>query len=337
MPGDSVLYSERPEWSDIQPIAQYETVTPVAPIFYSDEYKDATGYFRAVVKANERSERVLQLTEHIIRLNPGHYSVWQYRWSTLLALGSSLEDELLLMDELATTYLKTYQVWHHRRLIITELGGKSNPARELRFIRQGLNVDSKNYHTWAYRQWLLAHFNEDALWEGELPFVEEMLDEDVRNNSAWHHRFFTVWQSGVRAGEEDREYTLNRELSYTKEKIALAPNNGSAWNYLRGVLDFTKTSYSTLRTFIEPYTAPRDESEPEVLDLDNPLPSKDAQLPCVAAIEFLAEIYESEVDNAKRAAELYRSLAEVHDKIREKYWNYRVGEALSSAGQVVAS
>lgn len=38
--------------------------------------KDATSYFRAVVAAQERSERVLDLTEHIIRLNPGHYSVW---------------------------------------------------------------------------------------------------------------------------------------------------------------------------------------------------------------------------------------------------------------------
>jgi protein farnesyltransferase/geranylgeranyltransferase type-1 subunit alpha len=38
--------------------------------------KDATDYFRGIVRSGEKSERVLALTEHIIRLNPAHYSAW---------------------------------------------------------------------------------------------------------------------------------------------------------------------------------------------------------------------------------------------------------------------
>ena len=38
--------------------------------------KDATNYFRGIVKIEERSPRVLELTEAIIRLNPAHYSAW---------------------------------------------------------------------------------------------------------------------------------------------------------------------------------------------------------------------------------------------------------------------
>jgi len=38
--------------------------------------RDATDYFRGIVKAGEMSPRVLDLTEHIIRLNPAHYSAW---------------------------------------------------------------------------------------------------------------------------------------------------------------------------------------------------------------------------------------------------------------------
>jgi len=38
--------------------------------------KDATDYFRGIVKTGEKSLRVLQLTETIIRLNPAHYSAW---------------------------------------------------------------------------------------------------------------------------------------------------------------------------------------------------------------------------------------------------------------------
>ena len=114
------------------------------------------------------------------------------------------------MDELAIVHLKTYQVWHHRRLLLTLLRDRviqssdnvlaestdftsTYPASELRFIARGLSEDAKNYHTWAYRQWILSHFNSDDLWAGELKFVEDMLDEDVRNNSAWHHRFFVVF------------------------------------------------------------------------------------------------------------------------------------------------
>ena len=89
------LYAERPDWADVIPLAQYENVTPLAPIFYTDEClcnpylwtiqhnpcvfvdKDATDYFRGIVKTGEMSERVLELTENIIRQNPAHYSAWR--------------------------------------------------------------------------------------------------------------------------------------------------------------------------------------------------------------------------------------------------------------------
>lgn len=68
-------------------------------------------YFRALVAKEERSERVLDLTETIIRMNPAHYTIWQYRMSTLLHLGQDLQAELELMNEFARENLKSYQVW----------------------------------------------------------------------------------------------------------------------------------------------------------------------------------------------------------------------------------
>jgi hypothetical protein len=38
--------------------------------------RDAMDYFRAIVKAGERSQRGLELTDHLIQLNPAHYTVW---------------------------------------------------------------------------------------------------------------------------------------------------------------------------------------------------------------------------------------------------------------------
>lgn len=33
-------------------------------------------YFRGVVAVQDRSERVLELTEAVIKMNPAHYTVW---------------------------------------------------------------------------------------------------------------------------------------------------------------------------------------------------------------------------------------------------------------------
>lgn len=84
---------------------------------------------------------------------------------------------------------------------------------------------------------------------------------------------------------------------FAKEKIALAPNNPSAWNYLRGALEHTNTLFASVASFVEPYTTaqpPRRGTDEDVVDLDNPLPSEGAELPCVAALEFMADIYEKQ-------------------------------------------
>lgn len=211
------------------------------------------------------------------------------------------------MDDIAKHFMKTYQVWHHRRLLLTAINSVDVAALELEFLRDVLEADSKNYHTWSYRQWILAHFNNEArLWARERGYAETLLDADVRNNSAWHHRFFVVFASGVRLGDEDREQVRRRELAYVKEQIAVAPNNASAWNYLRGVLETTRTPFEELTSFVEPYTASqRPAPGEEVVDLDNPLPTERAELPCVAALEFMADAYEKRGgDSVPKAVEV---------------------------------
>lgn len=336
------LFSARAEWADVVPLQQYENPSPLSPIFYTPEYKDATDYFRGIVKKGEKSPRVLELTEAIIRINPAHYSAWQYRYETLLELSADLTAELKLMDELGVKFLKNYQVWHHRRLLVTLT---KTPREELAFIKKGLEVDEKNYHTWSYRQWLLAHFDritsdQGNIWDGELDFVDAMLTKDVRNNSAWHHRFFVVWGCGVREGEEDRLEVFKRELIYVKKSISIAPNNPSAWNYLRGILEHNALPFPSVRVFVFPYaSAPLSMNNDtsagpapltpatsvahtvdDIADVENPLPSENAELPVPAAVEFMADIWEKEgtIEAVDKAIELWKSLANQHDTIRKK-------------------
>jgi protein farnesyltransferase/geranylgeranyltransferase type-1 subunit alpha len=96
-------YAENPEWADVQPIPQDDGVNPLVPIAYSRECmipscttfsfrscvlcllhsitpkpldSDAMDYFRAVARTNEKSQRVFELTAHIIDMNPAHYTIW---------------------------------------------------------------------------------------------------------------------------------------------------------------------------------------------------------------------------------------------------------------------
>lgn len=70
-------YHDDETWADVEPLAQDDGgLHPLAAIAYTDEYSEAMGYLRAVMARNEFSERVLRLTEHIISMNPAHYTVW---------------------------------------------------------------------------------------------------------------------------------------------------------------------------------------------------------------------------------------------------------------------
>lgn len=70
-------YSESEEWEDVVPIAQDDgCANPLAAIAYSEAYSEAMSYLRAVMAADEKSDRALELTEEIIGMNPAHYTVW---------------------------------------------------------------------------------------------------------------------------------------------------------------------------------------------------------------------------------------------------------------------
>lgn len=70
-------YSNSEQWEDIVPIPQDDGgPNPLAAIAYSEEYSEAMSYLRAVMAKEEKSDRVLELTEDIVAQNPAHYTVW---------------------------------------------------------------------------------------------------------------------------------------------------------------------------------------------------------------------------------------------------------------------
>ena len=251
-----VPYARRPEWSDVTPLAQPEPARPVVAIDYRPEYVDAHDYFRAILQSGEVSRRALDLTAECLRMNGANYTVWHRRWALVETLAAaeaerwassdtrgeesdrdekpskSLFDlEFAYAAAMALENPKNYQVWNHMRLVSAVLG-KASAERNLTATKEALDLDAKNIHAWTHRGWVAKSF---GLQDAERRFTEAMIKRDVRNNSAWNQRFVVTFSENDEVTNETLKLRVDSELAFVSRKIEIAPDNESAWNYLRGV------------------------------------------------------------------------------------------------------
>jgi len=302
-------YSQDPQWADITPLPTDEGgPNPLAAIAYSDEYAETMSYLRAVMAADEKSERVLALTEDLIDMNPAHYTVWLYRAECLFAVGGateqerqkSLRQELEWLNDTALDHQKNYQIWHHRMLVVDKLGSVEG---EQEFVEQMFDKDAKNYHVWSYRQWMVRRFD---LWEkGELEFTEGLIGRDVRNNSAWNHRWFVVNGREGSEGVKDKGVGT-REVEFAMQAIGRAPGNQCGWNYLRGVARKGGMGLGELKVFVGQFAG-----------------LEGGEVRSSHALDLMAEILAEEEGGREEAGRALDMLKEKYDPIRRNYWEYR--------------
>ena len=168
---------------DLEPLVDLSEQHQAASIDYSHEYKLLLRYFVGLLQREERSERVLLITEQLLNINPAHYTVWEFRRQSLVALQKNLMAELDFVDAFTDGNPKNYQIWYHRRALALLIGPVA-ADREKEFTELVFDEDAKNYHAWAHRQSIVSAFSS---WEGELELAERFIAADLRNNSAWNH------------------------------------------------------------------------------------------------------------------------------------------------------
>jgi protein farnesyltransferase/geranylgeranyltransferase type-1 subunit alpha len=254
-------------------------------------------YFRAVLRADEQSERALGLLGELIDINAASYTAWHFRRLVLDSLNSDLVAERAWLTSMASDNPKNYQLWFHRRWVVDKL---NDGADELSFCAAVLAEDGKNYHAWAHRQWALKRFD---LWAGELDWIDLVLQVDRRNNSAWNQRYFVVTEHEAPVTDELRR----REIDYALAWIRKSPNNQSPWSYLSAFIkdadldSIAPTLIADVQEMAERYVT------------------------CPHAPSLLIDLYERSGNPAlvEQALPLCDLLATRLAQIHSKYWLYR--------------
>ena len=354
-------YSKRTDWSDVIPVPQNDPPNPIVSIDYRPEYTDVMGYFRAVLASGEVSQRVLNLTSDAISMNGANYTVWHRRWEVVEKMASEVEssgsamdanasdavDNSLLSNEFAYTANmalenpKNYQVWNHMRLVSQALGEKS-AERNIAATAKALDLDSKNIHAWTHRAWCVRAF---SLHDKEKEYTSLKIQEDVRNNSAWNERFQVVFGEGV-AGDGESKSTkqsaeeffkrVDGEIQFAESKIKIAPDNESAWNYLRGIsrLQFVRGNENIqtrvegiVRGFVGVGEGTNDARVEQSTGRKTRGSSTAEQQTCRQALSFLFEILvdSGNADETEKSSVL-KKLREI-DPVRNNYWSWRSGKA----------
>jgi len=311
-------FAEKPiredeDYADLTPIPQDDGPSPVVAIRYSQKFKEAHDYFRAILHKNEVSERALKLSERIIRLNAANYTAWQFRRECIFKLKYDLAKELVFSREIAEKSPKNYQLWWHRRIVIEAHNkDESTPSYDLKeekqLLRSILVSDAKNYHAWSHYHWLLRTYK---LYDDELQYLDQkLLVSDVRNNSAWNHRHFVVKQT---TGFADLK-VLRREIAFCRSKIEKVAANQSVWYY------YTQIVTGYLKQHCDDWKGERME---QIKWIQSVL---DKQPYAARAILFYVDLLTDKENADKKALgeakALLTLLANKVDRIRYNYYNH---------------
>jgi protein farnesyltransferase/geranylgeranyltransferase type-1 subunit alpha len=317
---------------DTTPIPQDDGPHPVCRIDYKKDFVIAYDYLRAILKADERSERALRLTALCLQLNPANYSVWHFRRLCLRAVGLTEErvyQDLDLAADLGGSNPKNYQIAFHRRALLEALGlDEGRARRELQYIAGVLEEDGKNYHMWSSRQWIIRTVDSDRLWSDELDYVNELIVRDCRNNSAWNQRWYVVHRGDNKLVLS--EEIARREVDYALEIARLDPYNESPWRYLIGIVKKQKLNSPVALDYCLEQTTD--------FGLQVLLPAERDPTACASLNSARIDLLElkGSTEALQNAMQLAKDMATQHDVIRRKYWNLRVSEMENKMSNIMA-
>ena len=359
-------------FADVDPVAIRPDEEGVASIAYSTAFQIAFGYWRAL--RNECSERVLPLTATCLKINPANYTVWHHRrlclevvyrskeagtteklsssssttGTTSSELNNYVTADLQLAAALGGANPKNYQIWHHRRALLETvlLQYKDNVDQsaplvtaELDYIASVLREDAKNYHAWTHRQWciqkLATALPNNTIWDAELQFAAQLIQQDRRNNSAWNHRWFVTHRGRTQTAltAENADTEMNYIVNHPDVALRGDANNESPWRYYVAVIKEQIFALQDGASVIQLLCRAEKDIETVTVRRVSQIATMEHAPNATGALIDVLE-WKGDADALQQAMELCHLLANEHDLIRQKYWNFRAQQVQTALDQL---
>eukprot|EP00069_Balaena_mysticetus_P014585 bmy_10255T0 len=150
-----VLYRDRAEGADRDPVLQNDGPNAAVQIIYSEKFQDVYDYFRAVLQRDER--------------------IWQHR-RVLVEWLRDPSQELEFIADILNQDAKNYHAWQHRQWVIQDFNFCDN---ELQYVDQLLKEDFVISTTTGY--------NDHDVLKREVQYTLETIKLVPHNESAWNY------------------------------------------------------------------------------------------------------------------------------------------------------
>lgn len=229
-------------------------------------YRNIEDQFFAFKNANAISVEALELTSHLLRINPELYTAWNYRRKVLSGLFAKVEEECGPLNAQKVDFFASARIEEPGASTIrqadtedvTQKRERDLLVEDLDLTIEVLKVHPKVYWIWNHRKWCLQELPPGdadgiAKWTTEIQMVNKMLQMDARNFHGWNYRRFILEQLAVpktihvegttvfpgsltssSLPEPLKRHQLalaERELQYTLSKIEANFSNFSAWHH----------------------------------------------------------------------------------------------------------
>ena len=154
--------------------------------------------------------------------------------NAFISYENMLRADLLLMRELQSKTLKSYELWRYRKWLINEaqsLRLTDIIRTEVDIIKDIIALDYRNFHAWGHYRWLMVcieqHFP-DICVESRLSYARRIIEQCFGNYSAWHERAVCIERS------HDANAILE-ELSMIQSAMYCDPFDPCAFKYAEGL------------------------------------------------------------------------------------------------------
>ncbi|UZJ54623.1 hypothetical protein CBS101457_003943 [Exobasidium rhododendri] len=233
-------------------------------------YKSIEDQFFAFRKDNVATLEALELTTHLLHMNPELYTAWNYRRKVLGCLFDKDFSDVDTVSEIQSSK----DIFASARVNDSSSSALTTDVRDDRMRKERrkqklliedldltievLKIHPKVYWIWNHRKWCLEQLPSDdaektAKWTTEIQMVNKMLDMDARNFHGWNYRRYILtrlaapetlhsddlppFPASLSASNISRSLKLHQlklaeaELAYTLVKIESNFSNFSAWHH----------------------------------------------------------------------------------------------------------